>query len=141
MDEDCLAIHSVVAASYRVLRDLLERRGRSDLDEIMRSGIFHVAKVLADGHITFDKLGEQYEDETLVNFISYIAKEISNGKTLNDIELNVTNSDNARRKDWEESARMSNFLKHADRDPHDFLQLSQVDIWNFCLTQLARSSR
>ena len=32
-DEDELAIHTVAAGAYRILRDLLEKRGRSGLEE------------------------------------------------------------------------------------------------------------
>ena len=33
--EDSLAIHTVVAAGYRVLRVLLRHRGKDDLDELL----------------------------------------------------------------------------------------------------------
>ena len=38
-NEDALAIHTLAAAAYRIVRDILHRRGQHDPDELVRHGI------------------------------------------------------------------------------------------------------
>jgi hypothetical protein len=46
---DVLAIHTVASVGYRLLRDLLEKRGKFDLDELLRAGLFSFASEIARG--------------------------------------------------------------------------------------------
>jgi hypothetical protein len=50
-NEDEFAIHTVAAAAYRILRDLLEKRGRFDLEELAAAGIYHTASSMAAGEL------------------------------------------------------------------------------------------
>ena len=42
--EDEVAIHTLGAAAYRVLRDLKEERGRSELTDLVSGAAFNIAK-------------------------------------------------------------------------------------------------
>jgi hypothetical protein len=57
-NEDMLAIHTVASAGYRILRDLLEKRGKYDLDEILRFGLFAFASEIARGDSPNDLLNK-----------------------------------------------------------------------------------
>ena len=50
-DEDELAIHSVVAAAYGILRGLKKKHGRQELADRLGLGIFAIASDLASGKI------------------------------------------------------------------------------------------
>lgn len=127
IDEDCLGIHSVVSACYRVLRDLLEHRGRYERDEIIRDGIYHIARRVADGTLTREELHNNFEEEVLCNFIEEIASKIANGSTKEDIDLTVRSSEAEIRRECGEKSVVSNFLKHADRDECGVIRLNIVD--------------
>jgi hypothetical protein len=54
--EDELAIHTVAAAAFQVLRDVTKKRGRHFTLEVFRTGIWVIAKQYADGTLPPDKL-------------------------------------------------------------------------------------
>ena len=43
-DEDELAVHTVAAASYRILRDLKQKRGSSELVDGFARGLYSIAR-------------------------------------------------------------------------------------------------
>src|SRR5712691_2463382 len=48
--EDELAIHTVLSAAYRIVRDLREKRGRREQpNEAYATGVFYVARAYATG--------------------------------------------------------------------------------------------
>jgi hypothetical protein len=51
VDEDELAIHTVLAAAYDILRDLKKQRGRRELADRLAVGVFAVASDLVSGKI------------------------------------------------------------------------------------------
>jgi hypothetical protein len=50
--ENELAIHTVVSASYRILRDLKRRRGRNEYVDWWRQSLYYIAYELASGKLT-----------------------------------------------------------------------------------------
>ena len=48
-NDDELAIHTVAASAYRVLRDMKQKRGRSDAFDLFMLGMFAIAEELATG--------------------------------------------------------------------------------------------
>jgi hypothetical protein len=48
-NEDEVAIHTVASAGYRILRDLLNKRGKFDVEELLRLGLFAHASELVRG--------------------------------------------------------------------------------------------
>ena len=57
-NEDELAIHTVAAAAYRILRDILDKRGRHDLENLYRAGLYRMAKDFVNGKLSKDELIE-----------------------------------------------------------------------------------
>lgn len=59
MNEDELAVHTVAAAAFRILRDYKEKeRGRSELADTLKRGFFYTARDLVVGKFVPD-LGEK----------------------------------------------------------------------------------
>jgi len=87
--EDCLAIHTVASAGYRIIRDLLEHRG--------------VARDIANGAMTREQLTE-FEDDNLKDFILYLADRIKDGVTLDETDLTVRLDETLRRDEWQNVA-------------------------------------
>jgi hypothetical protein len=67
-NEDELAIHTVASAGYRIVRDLLEKRGRFDLDELLRHGIFALASHIAYENIENESLNTMFPKGTSFRF-------------------------------------------------------------------------
>lgn len=125
-NEDELAIHTVAAAAYRILRDLLEKRGRFDLDELFAGGVYESARRLAAGELPQEEL--ECHPPPLQRILEAIAKDIKvKGDTLtpDDVRISLTHGD--RIADWNRLSTTANFLKHADRDTGAHLSLDKVD--------------
>ncbi len=78
-NEDDLAIHTVAQAAYRILRDLLDKRGRSEMEEIYALGIFHTARALADGDLPQKALDDLKSSEATFKLFSSVAESIKTG--------------------------------------------------------------
>jgi hypothetical protein len=110
-EEDELAVHTVASAAYRILWDLMYHRGLLPLGEFLRTGLFSFAKDVAEGQPTPDLPSDLYTR----SLIEKISEGIKAGKISSPEDIHVTGAGEKRR--WDEYARYSNFLKHADRDP------------------------
>ena len=82
-NEDELAIRTLAAAAYRILRDLLEKRGLSYLDVPVGTGVYLTAKDYFEGKIGDEELnvvsGDNQEFKT---FVLNLSDEIRQGKFL-----------------------------------------------------------
>jgi hypothetical protein len=58
--EDELATYTVASASHRILRDLMEKRGRSSAAEALQAGVRGLANELASGELP-DDIRKAYE--------------------------------------------------------------------------------
>lgn len=111
-NEDELAIHTVAAAAYRVLRDIKQQRGRSDAFDLFERGLSPVAHDLATGKINSVARVFAYEDSPLVAIIDSIRDGIIAGdiKSFEDVPpIKVKNEGRF----WYEFNEPFNFLKHA----------------------------
>ncbi len=129
-NEDSLAIHTVTAAGFGVLRDLLKHRGKYDLEELSSAGIYQCALEYAEGLVTREQLAVIFKgDDFSQDIIVYIAEEIKEKKVYGPDEINVqmSISDAARKERHDKLAKIPNFLKHSDKDPLGLLSISQVD--------------
>ncbi len=131
-NEDELAIHTVAAAAYRVLHDLLEKRGVDDFADTIRMGLFGMAKELVSG--TLSEKGRKIlaTDKYLKGIIPTIAERIRQHGGEVDIDLilpksAISVSREAKRKRLEQLFNSANFLKHADRDHLAAIALDDVD--------------
>jgi hypothetical protein len=121
--EDELAIHTVAAAAYRIMRDIQEQRGRSPIGESLALGLFSVAHDLATRKI--DALPEPFaSDPQLSPLIKSLQTGIEAGeyKSWRDFHLNIYDEKSF----WPGFNKPANFLKHADKDYGQFLDTSEL---------------
>jgi hypothetical protein len=123
-EEDELAIHTIAASAYRVIREIKEeRRGRGDSHDLFLRGLFAMADDLANGRI--DKIPDifAYPQSQLPSVIDSIRVAILRGevKTFEDIPAIRTPTGF-----WKEYNKPFNFLKHAKDDPEDVLSLDKL---------------
>jgi hypothetical protein len=128
--EDSLAIQTVTAAGFGILQNLLEHRGKYDLEELLKAGIYQSAVEYAEGRFTRDQLDGYYKGDIFTqDLIIRIAKDVEEGKLSSPDETNVEIAigDAGRKERHDKMAKIPNFLKHADNDQHGVLNLSKVD--------------
>lgn len=118
-NEDELAIHTVAAAAYRIVRDLLHKRGRSDSEELYAAGIYNTARLLATGEIPQAELDDLMRDAPQSHDkLMAISEEIKAGGdavTPDKIRVHMDHMD--RKAEWSRLSATANFLKHADWGP------------------------
>jgi hypothetical protein len=125
--EDELAIHTVAAAAYRILRDILEKRGRHDKEELVRAGVYDAARSLAHGQMSDDEI-EDLKQLQLFRLVSFVAEDIKvRGDQVTPSDVPVGLSKTEKLSDWQSMSAAANFLKHADRQPDATLPLDEVD--------------
>jgi hypothetical protein len=123
--EDELAIHTVAAAAFQVLRDVTKKRGRHFTLEVFRTGIWVIAKQYADGTLPPDKLA-MFKQSAIMALIEPLIPDIRDqGDKFDRQRIGVGISERHARKIWRTQA--TNFLKHADRDPDDSLSGDDLD--------------
>jgi hypothetical protein len=118
--EDELAVHSVAAAAYGILRGLKKKHGRGEVRDRFGLAIFLYASDLESGKI--DALPESITvSKWLADTIMLITAEIKAGrvKTAEDVIKKLAIKGEASY--WAEFNQSANFLKHADRDPSGVL--------------------
>jgi hypothetical protein len=123
--EDELAIHTVGAAAFRLLRDLKQQRGRGELSDAMSYGLFAIADDLAKGKL--DKLPDELDLPDLKQLIAKIMNGIRTGKVTSSADVQLNFSDTFERRHWAQFNLPANFLKHADADGDGLLSESMLD--------------
>lgn len=122
VNEDELAIHSVASAAFRILRDLIKKRGNNLADEVLRQGIYAVAQQYAKGVLPKEMLKLIENTQLMVVIKNIIDDERTQGEKF-DFGRIVIRGRNEQRA-WPSKA--ANFLKHADRDSEEHLALDEV---------------
>jgi hypothetical protein len=129
--EDELAIHTVAAAAYRIVRDIRKKRGRLEIPhepEIV--GIFYMAKAYAEGRSdNLPKALKAVADsdpqiQKLATLIRRARERTGRDADLADFKLSTFGIDEHRY--WNRLGEPANFLKHADRDQDDSIPLSKI---------------
>ncbi|MGO9005735.1 MAG: hypothetical protein ACLQIQ_14685 [Beijerinckiaceae bacterium] len=118
-EEDDLAVHTVAAAAYRILRDLMQQRGLQPFGEFVRVGLFNFAKAIAEGQEP-----DMPDDAATRALINGISEEIKAGRISSYEDIDVTKDAKQR---WKEYAFHSSFLKHADTDPDARIIETEID--------------
>lgn len=121
--EDELAVHTVVSASYRVIADLKSARGQDEVADYHLTSIFYVIRDYRRG-----KLPNRFTDDPeAMKWIRGMAEQlpISEDSRIEDVRVSV--SPETARKYWLKRNKVSNFLKHADRDTHDHISIDEID--------------
>ena len=123
--EDELAIHTVAAAAFQILRDVTKQRGGHFTREVFRSGILSVAKQYVQGTLPPDKKA-MIEGSSLMPTISELAERIrEQGHNFDKECIHVDVSKRHEHKIWLSETTV--FLKHAERDSNGFLSADGLD--------------
>jgi hypothetical protein len=124
--EDELAVHTVGSAAYRLLRDIKERRGGSDLEDKVARGLFHMAKdtLAPNPKQAADLAGG---NKILHAMLLDLAAAIRNGEVVSPKDVEVVSDPVFERRWWNTYNQTANYLKHADKDVKSMLSLSAVD--------------
>jgi len=123
-NEDELAIHTVAAAAYRILRDMLHKRGRHDLEDLFRSGLLGMAKKFIEGELSKDEL-IKWQLYDLVSLVAKFMKIHGEDVKVEDVPLFLHES--SKKAHWQAMSGVSGFLKHADRLPEGMISLQDVN--------------
>lgn len=136
--EDELAVHTVAAAAYRILRDLLDKRGRSDFEELIQHGIYAYAYSIASGQFSEEEIDNlKHDHPQLFPIITSLAARIGKeGDRITPADVSVLVDQASKKLDWQSSSQAANFLKHADRDDAKAISIEEIDN----LSLIARAS-
>lgn len=119
--EDELAIHTVAAAAFQILRDITKRRGRHFTSEVFKAGLLSIAKQYVQGTLL-------PHEKAIVegSIIAELAEHIRvQGDSFDKEWIDVNISKRNEHKLW--LAETTAFLKHAERDPNGFLSVDGLD--------------
>lgn len=121
--EDELAVHTVASAAYRILTDLKSERGKDEVGDYYLTAIFYCVRDYLRGTLP----SYLANDPDAMKWIREMAERFPiNGSTkFEDVTASV--SLDVARSFWKERNKVSNFLKHADRDPKAHIALDEVD--------------
>jgi hypothetical protein len=132
--EDELVIHTVASAAYRIIADLKRERGRDEVGDYYLTNIFYVVRDYRRG--TLPKLFT--DDPEAMKWIQQMAEQLPITESMKYEDIRVTVPEETARKWWTKRNKVSNFLKHADRDGKAHIPLQEVD--NLNLLTLALTS-
>src|SRR5262249_23067050 len=123
--EDELAIHTVASAAFRVLRDVTTKRGRNFTADVLRAGVYVLAKRHAEGKLSEREL-KLIEKTPLMDSIRQISDAIKvEGDRFDRDKIAIPMSGRAEQRAWPTKA--ANFLKHAERDTDDLLAIDDLN--------------
>lgn len=122
--EDELAVHSVAAAAYGLLKDIKKSRGRSEAADSYLVSIFYVVRDFRRGTLP----PAVTSDSSFITEVERLADElrlITADSKLSDLRASI--GPEVERRYWNDTNRAANFLKHADRDVVNTLPLKSID--------------
>ena len=133
-EEDELAIHTVASAAYRMICDLKSQRGRVEAGDYYLTMVFYAVRDYRRGTLP----SYLADDPETMKAIRKWAEQlpITASSRYEDTEVSV--SPNVEREFWTIRNKVSNFLKHADRDAISQISMEEVD--NLFLLMLAQGS-
>ena len=121
--EDELAIHTVGAAAYRIIADLKSERGRDEVGDYYLTMLFYVVRDYRRG-----TLPKQFTDNPeAMKWIQEMAEQIPITASMKYEDITMSVSAETARSWWQKRNKVSDFLKHADRDPKSHISLQEVD--------------
>jgi hypothetical protein len=121
--DDELSIHTLVAAAFRILRDLIEKRGKDFEAEVLRAGFYAWAKQHRAGTLSED-VSNALKESGFLSLLETIADD-------DDPSRIRISRDKTKSRGWPSGP--ANFLKHADRHPDALLAASDVNNENFLI--------
>ena len=121
--EDELAIHTVAAAAYRIVRDLKEKRGCDEAADHYLRTFFYVIRDYRRG--TLPKYFT--EDPDTMKWIREAAEKLPIEESTSIKELTASVSPAVAQAFRKQQNKYANFLKHADRDHQSTIAIDDLD--------------
>lgn len=124
MPEDELAVHTVAAAAYGLLKDIKRDRGMSEAADAYLTTYFYLVRDYRRGTLPAHMTGDadfMVEVEKTADQLSAITAD----SKLSDVRVSISAA--LERQYWSDANRAANFLKHADRDIDATLSFDELD--------------
>src|SRR5712671_6006157 len=124
MPEDELAVQTVAAAAYGLLKDVKGARGMSEAADSYLTTFFYLVRDYRRGTLPAHMTG----DAEFMAEVARIADQLSPitaDSKLADVSVSVSPA--LERQYWNDTNRAANFLKHANRDTDVTLSLDEID--------------
>ncbi|HQO15743.1 MAG TPA: hypothetical protein PLG02_02165 [Methylotenera sp.] len=132
--EDELAIHTVTSAAYGLLKDLKARRCRDEAADNHLTSIFYAVRDYKRGTLPANLMN----DSNVMQLIEKVAAALPIQVSSKFEDVRASISPEMTREFWQKRNKVSNFLKHADRDSEASLAIGDVD--NLMLLMQASSA-
>jgi len=129
--EDILAITTIAAASYRLLRDVRAHEGRHVLSEEWKHDVVGTARAFVRGELSEREISIFKADpswsliEDLSRFIEETGPDLTMDELCERVTLDIPAS--TEKEFWRKFNRIPNFLKHADADVHTQIGEEEID--------------
>lgn len=132
--EDELAIHTVASAAYRIVTDLKSQRGRDEVGDYYLMMVFYAIRDYRRGTLP----NYLADDRETMRWIHEWAEKLPITATSKYEDTKASVSPDLAKQFWKNRNKVTNFLKHADRDANNHISMDEVD--NLSLLILAQSS-
>ena len=132
--EDELAVHTVAAAAYGILKDLKAARGANEAafaTETFLRGLLAMSRERVRDELAAEVLADDYTIKLLDDLVARL--NIEPTTDVDAIDFTVAMGSKATTSYWHETNRASNFLKHANHDADAALPLSAVDSYQLVM--------
>lgn len=121
--EDELAVHTVASAAYALLKDLKAKRGRDEAADYYLTAIFYAVRSYRRGALPAYLADDPDAMQWIKDMAAHLPIEASS--KFEDVRASI--SPETAGAFWRKRNRVSNFLKHADRDAKTNIALEEVD--------------
>lgn len=133
--EDELATHTVAAAAYGIIKDLKSVRGRDEAGDYYLTIMFYAVRDYRRGTLP----SYLTDNREAMGSIREWAEQLPTITATSKYEdIKSVAPPGVAKQFWNERNKVSNFLKHADRDANNHISMGEVD--NLFLLALAQSS-
>jgi len=122
--EDELAVHTVAAAAYGLLKDIKKSRGMSEAADSYLTSIFYVVRDYRRGLLPTHMTSDPAFMKEVVRLAEALSPITADSK-LNEVRASI--GPELERQYWNDTNRAANFLKHADRDAGQALAIEAID--------------
>lgn len=124
LSEDELAVHTVAAAAYGLLKDIKHTRGQREAANVYKASFFYLVRDYHRGILP----AHMTNDATFMAAVETIAAQLSPitaDSKLSDFSVAISSA--MEKKYWQNTNYAANFLKHADHDIDETLPTDQID--------------
>lgn len=126
---DELAVHTVASAAYRILADLKAERGGDEVGDYYLTAIFYWVRDYRRGTLPTYLA----DDPEAMKWIRDMAEMLPINASSKYENVKASVSPDVARAYWQKRNKVSNFLKHADRDSKAHIALDEIDNLNFLM--------